>query len=117
MHGADQRVLGTQSAARAGEGDVDGIGDGCGGLELIRIATRFDGGFERVEAHTGFAACFGRSALQHFADAREKALLAANPADAQLFYGFDSGCGGGVLIELRQDFAEEAVQGSGRIIR
>ena len=58
----------------------------------------------------------GGSALQHFADAREQALLAADPADAQLLDSFDRGRGGGVLIELRQNLAEEAILGFGRIV-
>ncbi len=86
---------------------------GAVALELAGVATGLDGGLEGVEAHAGFAARFGRGALQQLADAREQALLAADPADAQLLYGFDRGGGGGILIELRQNFAEEASRAPG----
>ena len=77
-------MLGAESAARAGQRDIDGVGGSRGCLYLLRITTRFDGGFERVEPFADFPARLGRRTLQHFADPRQQALLAADPANAQL---------------------------------
>ena len=48
-------------------------------------------------------ACLGRGALQHLADPCQQALLATDPADAQLLERLDGSRRSGILIELRQN--------------
>jgi hypothetical protein len=109
-------MLGTERSAGAGEGDIDGVGNNRGCLYLLRVTTRLDRGFERIEPLADFPARLGRSALEHFADPRQEALLATDPTNAQLLHRLDGIGRGCILIELRQNSAEEAVERAGRIV-